>query len=113
MIKLCLVQSTRILQNIQINQCARTAAQSGGAEAYQGLPTKAGLNMSCLTGIKAPEGLQQFSHLSRLLCPWDFPGKDTGVGGPFLLQGIFLTQGSNPDLLHFRQRLSPLSHQGS
>ncbi|KAB0361993.1 hypothetical protein FD754_006149 [Muntiacus muntjak] len=31
----------------------------------------------------------------RLLCPWDFPGKNTGVGGHFLLQGIFLTQGSS------------------
>ena len=31
-----------------------------------------------------------------VLCPWDSPGKDTGVGGPALLQGIFPTQGSNP-----------------
>ena len=31
----------------------------------------------------------------------------------FLLQGIFLTQGSNPGLLHCRQTLYPLSHQGS
>ena len=30
---------------------------------------------------------------TRLLCPWDFPGKSTGVGYHFLLQGIFLTQG--------------------
>jgi len=29
-----------------------------------------------------------------LLCPWDSPGKNTGVGCHFLLQGIFLTQGS-------------------
>ena len=29
------------------------------------------------------------------LCPWDFPGKNIGVGCHFLLQGIFLTQGSN------------------
>ena len=35
-----------------------------------------------------------------LLCPWDFPGKNTGGGCHFLLQGIFLTQGSNPHLLH-------------
>ena len=35
----------------------------------------------------------------RLLCPWDSPGKKTGVGCHFLLQGIFLTQGSNPSLL--------------
>ena len=35
----------------------------------------------------------------RLPCPWDSPGKNTGVGCHFLLQGIFLTQGSNPGLL--------------
>ena len=35
-----------------------------------------------------------------LLCPWDSPGKNTGVGCCALLQGIFLTQGSNPCLLH-------------
>ena len=32
---------------------------------------------------------------SRLLCPWGSPGKNTGVGGPALLQGVFPTQGSN------------------
>ena len=37
---------------------------------------------------------------TRLLCPWDFPGKNTGVGCHFLLQGIFPTQGSNPCHLH-------------
>ena len=31
----------------------------------------------------------------------------------FLLQGIFLTRGSNPGLLHCRQILYHLSHQGS
>ena len=34
-----------------------------------------------------------------LLCPWDFPGKNTGVGCHFLLKGIFLTQGLNSGLL--------------
>ena len=33
---------------------------------------------------------------SRLLCPWDSPGKNTGVGGHVLLQGIFPTQGIKP-----------------
>ena len=42
---------------------------------------------------------------ARLLCPWDFPGKNTGVGSHFLLQRIFLTQGSNPHLLDCRQIL--------
>ena len=34
----------------------------------------------------------------RLLCLWDSPGKNTGVDRHFLLQGIFLTQGSKPGL---------------
>ena len=33
-------------------------------------------------------------------CPWDSPDKRTRVGCPALLQGIFLTQGSNLCLLH-------------
>ena len=43
----------------------------------------------------------------------DFPGKSTGVGCHFFLQGIFPTQGSNPGLLHCRQTLYPLRDQGS
>ena len=50
---------------------------------------------------------------TRLLRPWDFLGKSTGVGCHFLLQGIFPTQGSNPGLPHCRQTLYHLSHQGS
>ena len=42
---------------------------------------------------------------TRILCPWDFPGKNTGVGCHFLLQGIFPTQGYNSCLLHCRQIL--------
>ena len=50
---------------------------------------------------------------TRLLRPWNFPGKSPGVGCHFLLQGIFPTQGSNLGLLHCRQTLYRLSHQGS
>ena len=49
--------------------------------------------------------------LTRLLHPWNFPGKSTGVGCHFLLQGIFPTQASNPGLPHCRQTLYHLSHQ--
>ena len=45
--------------------------------------------------------------------PWDFLGKNTGVGCHFLLQETFLTQGPNPGLPHCRQMLYHLSHQGS
>ena len=43
----------------------------------------------------------------------DSPSKNTGVGFHALLQGIFATQGLSPGVLHFRQILYPLSHQGS
>ena len=37
---------------------------------------------------------------AHLLCPWNSPGNNTGLGWHFLLQGIFLTQGWNSILLH-------------
>ena len=43
----------------------------------------------------------------------DSPGKNTGTGCHFLLQGIFPTQESNPGLSHHRQILYHLSHLGS
>ena len=52
----------------------------------------------------------------RLICPWYFPGKNTGVGCHFLFQGIFLTQGLKPSplfLLHWQANSLPLSHLGS
>ena len=56
-----------------------------------------------------PHGLQP----ARLLCPQNFSGENTKVNIHSLLQGIFLTQGSNPSLLHCRQILYHLRHQGS
>ena len=50
---------------------------------------------------------------SRLLCPWAFLGKHTRVGCHFLLQGIFLTQGDSPYLLHWQVDSLPLSYLGS
>ena len=50
---------------------------------------------------------------TRLLCPWDFPGKNPAVGCHSLLQEIFLTRGSNLDVLYCQQILYRLSHQGS
>ena len=43
----------------------------------------------------------------KFLAPWDFPGKSTGVGCRFLLQGIFLTQGLNPGLQYCKQTTLP------
>ena len=48
----------------------------------------------------------------RLFCLWSSPGKYTGMGCLFLLQGIFPTQGSNRGLLHWLVVSLPLCHLG-
>ena len=62
------------------------------------------LLQSCLT--VQPYGLQP----AGLLCPWDSPGKNTGMGCHALLQWIFPTQGLNPRLsclLHWQAGTLP------
>ena len=63
---------------------------------------------SIMSNSLKPHGLEP----ARLLCPWDSPGKNTGVGCHALLQGIFPTQESNQGLLHCRQILYQLSYWG-
>ena len=69
---------------------------------YRGFSTNRGQAESCslyictrscsvVSDSLRSHGLQP----TRLLCPWDSPGKNTGVGCHFLLQGSFLIQGSN------------------
>ena len=72
-------------------------------------PTFSQLNKLIFIDSLWPHRLQP----TRLLCPWNSPGKNTGMGHHSLLQGIFLTQGSNPDLPRCMQILYCLSHQGS
>ena len=72
---------------------------------------------------KESESVKSLSHVwpfatpqtvaPRLLCPWDFSGKNPGVGSISRLQGVFPTRGLNPGILHCRQILYHLSHQGS
>ena len=65
-----------------------------------GRPMNVKIAQSCPT-ICDPIGSMRFSR------------PEYGVGSYSLLQGIFLTQGSNPGLLHYRHILYQLSHQGS
>ena len=67
------------------------------------------VSCSVLSNSLQPHGLQP----TRLLGPWNSPGKNTGIGCHSLLQGIFPTQGMNPGLLHCRWILYHLRHQGS
>ena len=71
------------------------------------LKVKVWVAQSCLT--LWPHELEP----AKLLCLWNSPGKNTGVGRHSLLQGIFPAQGLNPGLPHCRQILYLLSHLGS
>ena len=53
---------------------------------------------------------------TRLLCPWNSPGKNIGVGSQALLHRLLPPQGSNPSLLlspALQADSLPLSNQGS
>ena len=68
--------------------------------------------LSCLVAKSCPT-LQILHELqpSRILCPWDFPDKNTGVGCHFFLQEIFLNQGLHlPHLLHWQADSLSLCH---
>ena len=65
---------------------------------------------------------ESLSHVPLFVTPWTicqvalsmgFSSKNIGVGCRSLHQGIFLTQGSNPSLLHCMQIVYRLSHQGT
>ena len=74
------------------------------------------LKCACSVAKSCMTFLQPWTLACRLLCPWDFPGKNTGVGCCALLQGIFPTQGSNPCLLcllHWQADSLPLQHLGN
>ena len=55
-------------------------------------------------------GLSSVAQSRPTLCPWNSPGKNTWVGCHFLHQGILLTQGLNPNLLHGEANPLLLSH---
>ena len=82
------------------------------SEAMASFRTPTGLDVAraCLTARSAmPDSLRPHGRWpTRLLCPWNSPGKNTRVGCHFLLQGIFLTLGLNPGLLWCRWILYPL-----
>ena len=79
-------------------------------------------NSFCLTKLKtlcsesdsvSHSGMSDSSSPTRLLCPLNSPGKNTGMGWYFLLQEIFPTHRLNLSLPHCRQTLYWLSHQGN
>ena len=62
-------------------------------------------NSCCLVTKSCPTLCNHMDYRPLGSCPWDFPGKNTGVGCQFLLQEIFLTQASNAHPMHSRRVL--------
>ena len=67
----------------------------------------------CVSRSVVSDSVNHCLEAARLLCPWNSPGKNTGVDCHSLLQRIFPTQELNLGLLHCRQILYHLNHQGS
>ena len=107
--------------------CSRHLLENSNLSRWKLLPAKA--NLRHLISEKSHRNLKFVSSLScwvmsdslrpsklqptRYLYPWDFLGKNTGVGYHFLLQGISLGQGLNLRPLHWQADSLPRSHQGS
>ena len=78
------------------------------------VPTQRGHGNSVLTlevTSVVSDSLQFYGlEPAKLLYLWDFQGKNIGVGCHFLLEGIFLTQRSNPHLLFLLQEMGIQDH---
>ena len=98
-----LITCCHIKHNIQVWRLGHGASMG---EAFFILPV---LSCSAMSDSLWSQGLLPIS----LLCPWNSPDKNTGMGCQSFIQGIFPTQGSNPGLWHCRQILYRLSHKQS
>ena len=72
---------------------------------HQGVPGKILGGGGCLVSKSCLTLVTSWTIFHQVPLSMDFPGKNTGVGCHFLLQGIFPTQGSNPHLLFGKQIL--------
>ena len=102
------------LRELVIDREAWRAVVHGVTKSQTRLSDWTELNLRCAPSCQTLFSLCAIA--ARLLCPWDFSGKNTGVGCHFLLQGVFPTQGSHLHLLcllHCRQILYMLSPWGS
>ena len=82
--------------------------QSPDPQTFTEMIASVSLSHSVTSDSLWPHKLQS----TRLLCPWNSPGKNTGVGFHTFLQGIFPTRGWNLGLPNYGQNFYHLSHQG-
>ena len=100
------------------NHCLPSSPPTPWNTSFSLLPISSNADGALLTALVVPVKVWKWKSLSHVRlfatpCLWNSPGQNTGVGSLCLLQGIFPTWGSNPDLPHCRRILYQRSHQRS
>ena len=110
MLNICWPSTVHFARHYEVGGAEGTQGRWSGKlqECHQGNKRDTPLNIVRVKSLSLSDSFQPCG-----LCPLDFPGKNTGMGCHFLLQGIFPTQGWNLGLPHCRQTVYHLSHQGS
>ena len=102
--KLCTLKTSMVIFDKNIHLWSHYVKTQFGEWQFSP-PQVVAIGHSVVSDSWWPRGLQP----ARLLYPWDFPGKNTGMGCHFLLQGILPTQGWTSYLLHWEVGSFPLS----
>ena len=95
----CQASAKALRQEPPLSLCGQSRTRGGRQDQVIG---RGGGRCLCVEGCVGPCNPTDSSPPGSSV-HGDSPGKNTGVGCRFLLQGIFLTQGLNPSLLHCRQ----------
>ena len=95
--------------NLGLPHCRQNLFRVSHQECHHVYVCCAVLSHLVISNSLQPHGMQ----LTRLLCLWNSPGKNTEMCCYVLLQGIFTTQGLNSGFPHCRWILYQLSYQGS
>ena len=116
-VRILFLASLRLPSYMAERESSSVSSSSKGTGPIMGVPpSRFHLNLKKRKKMKSLSCVRLFATLwiiaYQLPCPWDFPGKNTGLGCHFLLQGIFPTQGWNLGLPHCRQMLLPSEPSG-
>ena len=101
-------------EQVELHQIASAQEEEKKINKMKRQPTELkNIFASCMAEKQSRSVISDSLWPHGLYSPWNSLGQYTGVGSLSLLQGIFPIQGSNPGLLHCRQILYQLTHQGS